>query len=154
MLSRLSRIALAWLAGSAIAYALASVAHTQTVLAGLTALDVRVPFAERVATTAGDLVGLWVYGVVIGVGLALGLIVMRVVPRRVLPLPATARAILAGALSLATILGAMKLAFAFTPIASAREPIGFALQCLAGAAGGWVYGWLRGERSAPGTGES
>jgi len=143
MPSRLSRIAVAWLAGSVVAYALASIAHTQTVLAGLTALGVSVPLAERAATTAADLIGLWRYALVIGIGFALGLVLMRLLSGRAVPLTRTAGAVIAGALAMAVILGSMRFAFAFTPIASAREPLGFALQCAAGATGGWIYGRLQ-----------
>jgi len=37
----------------------------------------------------------------------------------------------------------MKLAMAITPIAGARSLPGLLMQCLAGAAGGLVFAWLR-----------
>ena len=140
MIVRVSRALLAWLAGAALAHALASVAHTQTVLAGLGALGVAVDPGERLATTLGDFAGLWAYGLVLGLSLGLGLLVVRLVSRR--PWTAsggTVRAALAGALAVAAALGAMRLAFSFSPIASARGAGGFALQCLAGAAGGVAF---------------
>jgi len=130
---------LAWLAGSVCAYALASIAHTQTVLAGLVALDVDMPLGTRLATTAADLIGLWRYGVVIAIGLALGLVVLRLLPRPIRTLPRIVRGALAGTLAIATALLAMRLALSFTPIASARGNAGFALQCLAGTTGGLVW---------------
>ena len=154
MIVRLSRILLAWLAGAAFAYALASVAHTQTILAALGDLGVRVGLGERLATSAGDLVGLWRYALVVGLSLALGLLLTNAVPRRFLPLPPTARGALAGTLAMALALLAMRLAFSFTPIASARGAGGFALQCLAGGAGGIAFALCleRLRRSAAPTG--
>ena len=152
MLIRFGQVLLAWFAGSAVAYALASLAHTQTILAALGELGVQVAPGERLATSLGDLAGLWPYALVIAVGLALGLLAVRAPPRRLVPLPPTARDALAGALAVASALLAMRLAFSITPIASARGATGFALQCLAGAVGGAVFAHslarLRGVRPA------
>ena len=139
MIVRFGQILLAWLAGSATAYALASVAHTQTILAALGDLGVRIAPGERLATSIGDLAGLWRYGLVIAIGLALGLFALRAPPRRLVPLPPAARDALAGALAVACTLLAMRLAFSITPIASARGVGGFALQCASGGAGGLVF---------------
>ena len=140
MIARVSQALLAWLVGAALAHALASVAHTQTVLAGLGALGVAVAPAERLATTLGDLVGLRAYGLVLALSLGLGLLIVRLASRRAWTAPGgTARAALAGVLAVAAALGAMRLAFSFSPIASARGPVGFALQCLAGGAGGVAF---------------
>ena len=97
------------------AYALASLAHTQTILAALGELGVQVAPGERLATSLGDLAGLWPYALVIAVGLALGLLAVRAPPRRLVPLPPTARDALAGALAVASALLAMRLAFSITP---------------------------------------
>ena len=140
MIARVLQALLAWLVGAALAYALASVAHTQTVLAGLGALGVAIPVGERLATTFGDLAGLWAYGLVIGLSLGLGLVIVRLVSRRAWEAPGgSVRAALAGALAIGAALAAMRLAFSFSPIASARGAVGFALQCAAGAAGGVAF---------------
>ena len=140
MIARVLQALLAWLVGAALAYALASVAHTQTVLAGLGALGVAIPVGERLATTLGDLAGLWAYALVIALSLGLGLLVVRLVSRRAWEAPGgTVRAVLAGALAVGAALAAMRFAFSFSPIASARGPVGFALQCAAGAAGGMAF---------------
>ena len=140
MIVRVLQVLLAWLAGAALAHALASVAHTQTVLAGLGALGVAIAPGERLATPLGDLAGLWAYGLVLALALGLGLLIVRLVARRPWTAPGGAvRAALAGALAVAVALGSMRLAFSFSPIASARGAAGFALQCLAGAAGGLAF---------------
>ena len=146
VLARLPRVLLAWFAGSAAAYALASVAHTQTVLAALVALDVRIGPATRLTTTFDDLAGLWRYGVVIAFALGLGLLLARfALPR----LAARRRDALAGALALACALLAMRELLSFTPIASARGAPGFSLQCAAGAAGGFVHAVVAARLSRP-----
>jgi len=132
------KVLLAWLIAATLAYALASVAHTQTILAGLGALGVHVGLDARLATTLGDLAGLWRYALVIGLALGLGLPIVEVAGRK---LPSPVRGALGGGLAVACALLAMKLAFSITPIASARGAIGFALQCLAGTAGGLAYAW-------------
>ncbi len=131
---------LAWLAGAAAAYVLASVAHTQTILAGLAPLGVRIDASTRIATTLGDLAGLWRYGAVIAVALALGLVIVRLVRRRTWHAKGGfAAAAIAGALAIGVALVAMRAAFSFTPIASAREAGGLVAQCLAGGTGGLVF---------------
>ena len=130
----------AWVTGTAIAYVLASLAHTQTILAALAPLGVRIDARTRLVTTLGDLAGLWRYGAVIAVALGLGLAVVRLVRRRPWGagggLPAGA---VAGALAVGVALVAMRAAFSFTPIASARDAPGLVGQCLAGAAGGLAF---------------
>ena len=138
----------AWLAGTALAYALASVVHTHTVLAGLGELGVRVGLAERLATTLGDLVGLYLYAAVIGAGLAIALIAVRLLARLDPALPLWLQGAIAGTLAIAVALLAMRLGAGFTPIASAREPLGFTLQCLAGTAGGLAWAAVRRRLSA------
>ena len=140
MLLHAARVALAWLVGAAVAYALASVAHTQTVLAGLVAVGAEIDPATRLGATLDDLAGLWRWGVVAGLSIGLGLAIVRLATfarwrrRHGLVLAA-----LAGALGVAAALLAMRLAFGFSPIASARGAVGFAAQCLAGAAGGVAF---------------
>ena len=136
---RAARVLLAWLVGAATAYLLASAAHTQTILYALASLDVHIGWDDRLRTTLGDLIGLWPYGIVVGLSLGLGLIIVQALSRWLVPVPAFARALLAGALSVACALIAMRLAFSITPIASARGAGGFALQCAAGGAGGLVF---------------
>ena len=139
LLRRTAHALLAWLVGAALAYLLASVAHTQTVLYALASLDVHVGWIDRLRTTLGDLIGLWPYGIVVGLSLGLGLIVMQALSRWLVPVPAFARGLLAGTLAVASALIAMRLAFSITPIASARGTGGFALQCAAGGAGGLAF---------------
>ena len=152
MITRFAARVGAWLLATAVAYLCAAVLHSQTVLAGLTALQVRITSGERLSMTLGDLIGLHLYAPVIGIGLAIALPVLNLAaPRRWIPSPAV-RGAIAGGLAMAVILVTMRQAFGFTPIASAREPIGLALQCVAGALGGMCYGVARGMGHArPGT---
>ncbi len=92
--------------------------------------------------TLGDLVGLYLYAVVIALGLIIGWSVMACLRRftgisRWLVYP------LGGLLTMATIMGLMSLAFPMTPIAPARHASGIAGQCLAGVIGGIVLAWLQ-----------
>lgn len=135
-------IALAWLLAGLVTYVLASVAHTQAVLGGIVSLGVPVPFEDRLRVTAGDLAGLYLYGVVILIGLAIGYSMMGPIGRW-LRLSDWFRYPLGGALAMLTILLSMKLALSITPIAGARDLSGLAMQCLAGGIGGWVFVWLR-----------
>jgi len=129
----------AYLAGILLAYLLACVLHSQTVLAGLSSIGVDIPLARRLEMTVHDLLGLWRYGIVIFIAMSLGFFVMFIVSRFA-RLPPTLLCPLAGFLAFATMLFAMSHCLAFTPLASARHPIGLLLQCSAGAIGGWVAG--------------
>jgi hypothetical protein len=133
--------AIAWLLAGLVTYVLASVAHTQAVLAGIVSLGVPVPFEDRLRVTAGDIAGLYMYGVIILIGLAIGYSVMGLVGRW-LRMSDWLRYPLGGALAMLTILLSMKLALSITPIAGARELSGLAMQCLAGGIGGWVFSRL------------
>jgi len=144
MIARNAARASAWLLASSIAYLLASVLHSQAVLAALADLQIPISVGERLSMTLGDLLGLKAYAAVIALGLAVALPVLNLPPLRArLPWPAL-RGAIAGALAMATMLILMRQLFGFSPIAGARGTVGLLLQCLAGAAGGAVYGWLRG----------
>ena len=122
-----------------VAYTLASFAHTQQVLVGLLDLGVLIPVADRIGMIAGDWVGLYLYLVVVAIGLLIGFSVMALI-RRVLPVPRTLLYALAGALAMLAILSSMRELASMTPIAGARGILGMSLQCLAGAIGGAVFG--------------
>ena len=122
-----------------ITYTLASFAHTQQVLAGLLDLGVLIPVADRIGMILGDWMGLYLYLVVIAIGLLIGFSFMALV-RRVLPVPAALLYAVGGALAMLVILGSMRELTSLTPIAGARDMLGMSLQCLAGAIGGVVFG--------------
>jgi len=136
LLVRLVRTVFAWLVGCFATYVLASLMHTQLILHELGALGVDVSIDDRLATTWTDLLGLRLYGVVVALSMAIGFIIVYLASR-----PSTRRwhYALGGTIAIATALITMRLSFSITPIASAREPLGLALHCLAGALGGWVF---------------
>ncbi len=123
-----------------VTYTLASLAHSQQVLSGLLQLGVLIPMADRIAMSAGDWVGLYLYLVVIAIGLLIAFCVMTLL-RRVLPVPEVPLYAVGGALALFVILFSMRELGSLTPIAGARGALGMSLQCLAGAVGGTLFGY-------------
>ena len=122
-----------------VSYTLASLAHTQQVLAGLLHLGVRIPFRDRLDMFAGDWAGLYLYLLVIAIGFLIAFGVMALI-NRVVPVHATLLFALGGALAMLCILVSMRELASLTPIAGARGVLGMTLQCLAGAIGGAVFG--------------
>lgn len=122
-----------------VAYTLASLAHTQQVLSGLLQLGVLIPLADRIEMMAGDWIGLYLYLAVITIGFLIAFGCMALI-RRVLPTPARVTYAVGGALAMLVILWSMRELASLTPIAGARGVLGMSLQCLAGAAGGAVFG--------------
>lgn len=142
------RLALAFAAATVSAVLLASAFHTQMVIAGLGAAGAAIDAATRLAMMAADLKGLAPsYGAVIAIALAIGFFVAAWLKRVVRPLAPIAYP-LAGAAAIGVALALMSIVYeGVTPIASARSPEGFALQCLAGALGGVVFAWLSKSRA-------
>ena len=122
-----------------VSYTLASLAHTQQVQAGLLRLGVRIPFRDRLDMFIGDWVGLYMYLLVIAIGLLIAFGVMALI-NRVVPVHATFLFALGGALAMLCILVSMRELASLTPIAGARGVLGMTLQCLAGAIGGALFG--------------
>ena len=123
----------------AVAYTLASIAHSQQVLSELLKLGVIIPLADRAFMIAGDWVGLYLYLLVIAIGLLIAFSVMRLV-RRWAQVPSMLLYSVGGALAMLVILVSMRELGSLTPIAGARGALGMSLQCLAGAIGGAVFG--------------
>lgn len=137
----------AYLASVIVAYALGSAFHTQMVFAALADAGAEIPFPMRLETTIGDFLSLWQYAAVIAIALLVGFVVAAVLKRIVKPLAPIAYP-LAGAAGVAIALTLMSMQYyGTTPIAGARGPVGFALQCLAGAAGGVVFAALARRRA-------
>lgn len=94
----------------------------------------------------GDWLGLYLFAAVIATGLLIGFVVARLLLRwrawSSVPLYAVA-----GALALLCIHISMQWLLSLSPIAGARGTTGLLLQCLSGAAGGALYGFLRGRHS-------
>lgn len=124
--------------------ALAAVASTQFVLAGLTSMGVVITLGERLAMTGQDIVGMMeIYLPVLAVALALGFLVAGLLIKRLGPawsLPGYASAGFVAVL--AAVLTVLSL-FDITPIAGARSTGGLLCQGLAGAVGGLVFHRLK-----------
>jgi hypothetical protein len=109
----------------------------------LARLGVEVPLADRLATTAHDIVGMApAYAPIIGVGFAIAFPIAALVIRRVLPGWRAVGYPLAGFVAVAAALATMIALFEITPIAGARSAAGFVCQALAGAVGGHVFARL------------
>lgn len=134
------RILVGYVAAAVVAIILASAFHTQMVIGALEAAGAAISFDRRLAMTGTDFIGLAPQlGAVIAIGLAIGFLIAAGVKRVLKPLAPVAYPV-AGAAAVAVALIAMGMAFdGITPIAGARTPVGFALQCLAGAIGGAVF---------------
>jgi hypothetical protein len=129
----------AWLLAVATAYILASVTATQSVIGKLNGMGLEVPFADRLAMTLQDILGmanmfLPMVAFALLVAFMTAALLCRWLARWRLALYA-----LAGATALVMIHVTLHLAFGLTPIAIARTGGGLALQGLAGAAGGVCY---------------
>ncbi|WP_438865031.1 hypothetical protein [Neptunicella sp.] len=131
-----------WLA-SLIAFVIASVAHTQFVLAGLQDIGVVITMPIRIKATLSDLVDLAPgYGSVLALGLLLAFVAMSGLRHRY---AARGHRIsywvypLSGLLAVIVIHFAMNRIFDITLIAGARSFAGYVCQCMAGFIGGLVY---------------
>ncbi|MFT4728962.1 MAG: hypothetical protein ACI9UN_003475 [Granulosicoccus sp.] len=142
MQTHLTKLSISFALSVVVAYTLASVAHTQQVLSGLLQLGVHIPIADRIAMIAGDWIGLYLYMVVIAIGLLIAFSVMGLL-RRVLPVPRALLYGFGGALAMLVILVSMRELGSLTLIAGARGALGLFLQCVAGAIGGVVFGVRR-----------
>lgn len=121
----------------------ASVFHTQSVLAGLSELEVDIPFSARLNMTLQDLIGLSTsYCIILSIGLLLAFLTTRFVIKFV---NVDARFIyaIAGALCVLIILVAMQPILNITLLAGARTGLGVGLQMFAGSIGGYTYASLR-----------
>ena len=138
-------MAAAYAAATAAAYALASGFYTQQVLAKQAAIGAVYTPAQQIETYFLNLTGLWIYGAMIAIALALGFLVAAVVKRVVTPLAPVAYPI-AGAAAMFVMLQLIEtqLGGGTGVIGGARDAVGVALQCLAGLVGGGLFALLRG----------
>lgn len=133
------------LAGTA---ALCCLAASQFNLARLIDLGVSIPFSDRLAVTAHDLINMGpLYGSLIGAALVIafpvaGLLARWFSSRR------TFLYVLAGAVAIAVMLVVMRQAFGISLIAATRTTGGFVSQVIAGAVGGWLFAYLTRNRVA------
>lgn len=133
----------AWSAAVLVTTAIASMVQSWQVQSGLVDLGVEIPASVAVATAVRDFTGLLVpLLLVFGFALLVAFGIAHWLKPRV-PLLAPMAWPLAGACAIAAVLAAMHAQFQTTPLAGARGLDGFVLFCLAGAIGGFVFGWLK-----------
>ncbi len=131
-----------------VAYCLAAVAATQSVLARVNDMGLSVGLGQRLATTGQDLLGMaTAFAPMIAVGFALAFAV-TVLLLRWWPERRTALYVLAGAVSLIAVHVIMKAVFDITPVAAARSLGGLVIQGLAGAFGGYAFTRFNPQRRA------
>ena len=137
------RTVLAFIVGWVMLIFLFILTATQFNLAEIATLGLNVPFADRLATTAHDLVsGLPLIATIFGFGFIIAMPITGVIARWVKILPHVAHA-LGGFAGVGVTLFALKALFAITPIGAARDIDGFIALCLSGAVAGYVYSALK-----------
>lgn len=125
------------------AFVLASLTHSQFVMAELTSVGVNISMADRLSMSLDDLIGLLpTYGVVIAISLLIAFCITALLVKR-FSLPASLMYFVGGGLGITTALLAMHPILDITLIAGARSTFGFICQSFAGAMGGWVFCHLR-----------
>ena len=138
-----------YLSAVVVAYLLASVTATQSVISSLGSMGVDVSFADRITMTLQDIAGMsdlflpMVAFALLAAFMASALI-CRWWGRWRIPIY-----MLAGAVALVMIHLTLNLAFAVTPIAVARTSTGLLLQAISGAAGGFTYLYLISRQTSP-----
>lgn len=131
-----------------VTYVLAASAATQSVLARLREMGIRITLDHHLSATGHDLVGMATsFLPLLAIGLLLAFLVTGQINRwfagwRV------ALFILAGAVAVISVHAGLKLVFDITPVAAARTTGGLLIQAAAGAAGGLIYGLAT---ASPGT---
>ena len=125
-----------------VAYLLASMSATQSVVSSLEGMGIEVGLAERINMIMADFSGMAVsFLPMIAAGYLAAFAVVAMLcrwwPQWRMPL-----LILSGAVALVAIHLILKLAFIITPIAVGRTWGGLAMQGLAGAVGAYVYAYL------------
>jgi len=131
-----------YLSAVVVAYLLASITATQSVISSLSGMGIALGFSERVAMTVSDIGGMaGMFLPMVAFGLLIAFMATALLCRYLgqwrVPLY-----IASGAIALVCIHLALNLAFGITPVAIARTTIGLLLQGAAGAAGGFTYVYL------------
>jgi hypothetical protein len=125
------------------AFVLASLFHSQFVMAELTKVGVEILFNDRLSMSIDDLLGLYpTYGIVVAVSYFIGFIVASLLIKRFKLSPYILYS-LAGGIGITVALLAMHPILEITLLAGARRTFGFLCQSLAGAMGGVVFANLR-----------
>lgn len=139
LLRFLKRFVPCWVA----TYCLASILHSQMVLAKLVQINVAIPISDWLRMTAYDLWGLLpAYGSAIAVAMLIAMLVASWLAQHQSRAFSATLFMMAGALAMLVMLLAMQPIMQITLIAGARSASGLALQCLAGLVGGLVFGLM------------
>ena len=125
------------------AFVIASLFHSQFVMAELSKVGVEILFNDRLSMSIDDLLGLYpTYGIVIAVSYFISFIVAGLLIKR-FKLSPNILYFLAGGVGVTVALLAMHPILEITLLAGARSTFGFICQSLAGALGGVVFANLR-----------
>jgi hypothetical protein len=125
------------------AFVLASLFHSQFVMAELTSVGVNISFNDRLSMSLDDLIGLYpTYAAVISTSFLLAFSIATLL-LKFIKLPSSLMYFIGGGLGITTALIVMHPILDITLIAGARSTFGFVCQALAGAIGGWVFSHLR-----------
>ena len=131
----------AYLLAIIVAYLLASITATQSVIARLAEMGVDVNFSERLSMTLHDIGGLaGMFLPMIAAGFLAAFMLTALLCRWLGRRP-VALYVLAGAIALITIHLTLNLAFQITPVAIARTTGGLLIQGVAGAVGAYFYAY-------------
>ncbi len=131
----------AYLLAIIVAYLLASITATQSVIARLAEMGIDVNFADRLNMTLHDLAGMaGMFLPMIAAGFLAAFMLTALLCRWLGRRP-VALYVLAGAIALITIHLTLNLAFQITPVAIARTMGGLLIQGIAGAVGAYFYAY-------------
>ncbi len=131
----------AYLLAIIVAYLLASITATQSVIARLAEMGVDLNFADRLRMTLHDIAGMaGMFLPMIAAGFLAAFMLTALLCRWLGRRP-VALYILAGAVALITIHLTLNLAFVITPVAIARTTGGLLIQGVAGAVGAYLYAY-------------
>ena len=129
------------------AFVIASLFHSQFVMAELAKVGVEISLNDRLSMSIDDLLGLYpTYGIVIAVSHFISFIVAGLLIKR-FKLSPNIVYFLAGGVGVTVALLAMHPILEITLLAGARSTFGFLCQSLAGAIGGLVFSYLRTHES-------
>ena len=125
------------------AFVIASLFHSQFVMAELAKVGVEISLNDRLSMSIDDLLGLYpTYGIVIAVSYFIAFSVTNLLTKR-FKLSPYILYFLAGGIGVAVALLAMHPILNITLLAGARSTFGFACQSLAGAIGGGMFAYFR-----------
>ena len=138
-MNRFVKTILAWFLAVLLAYVLASLSATQSVVADLAQMGIPISLGERLTMSGQDLLGMTgLFLPLIAAGFVIALSVAGLLSRWK-PAQRTFLFTLAGAVALVGIHLALQWQFDITLVAVARSNLGLLSQALAGAIGGWFF---------------